>query len=157
MPIVPTATAAVMPMPLKAELPVIVVVVPWSFFTSFEDCITSPDWLTLELLVRVLGGEGGNRLFGELRTDRGLTYGASADLQTFKFAGGFVASTNTRTEATGEALRVLVDQLWRLQREPVRMGEMAGVKDYFTGSFPLAVETPSAPKRSARCTLGVDR
>jgi zinc protease len=105
---------------------------------------TSPDWLNLELLIRVLGGEGANRLFNELRTDRGLTYGASADLQTFKFAGGFVASTNTRTEATGEALRVLVDQMWRLQREPVRQGELRGVKDYYSGSFPLTVETPGA-------------
>lgn len=105
---------------------------------------TSPDWLDLELLIRVLGGEGANRLFAELRTDRGLTYGASADLQTFKFSGGFVASTNTRTDATGEALRVLVDQLWRLQREPVRAGELRGVKDYYAGSFPLTVETPGA-------------
>jgi zinc protease len=105
---------------------------------------TSPDWLDLELLIRVLGGEGANRLFNELRTDRGLTYGASADLQTFKFSGGFVASTNTRTEATGEALRVLVDQMWRLQREPVRQGELRGVKDYYSGSFPLTVETPGA-------------
>jgi len=105
---------------------------------------TSPDWLDLELLIRVLGGEGANRLFNELRTDRGLTYGASADLQTFKYAGGFVASTNTRTEATGEALRVLVDQMWRLQREPVRQAELRGVKDYYSGSFPLTVETPGA-------------
>ena len=105
---------------------------------------TSPDWLDLQLLIRVLGGEGANRLFQELRTDRGLTYGASADLQTFKFSGGFVASTNTRTEATGEALRVLVDQLWRLQREPVRSAELKGVKDYYSGSFPLTVETPGA-------------
>ncbi len=105
---------------------------------------TSPDWLNLELLIRVLGGEGANRLFNELRTDRGLTYGASADLQTFKFSGGFVASTSTRTEATGEALRVMVDQMWRLQREPVRQGELVGVKDYYSGSFPLTVETPGA-------------
>jgi len=105
---------------------------------------TSPDWLNLELLIRVLGGEGANRLFSELRSDRGLTYGASADLQSFKFAGAFVASTNTRTEATGEALRVLVDQLWRLQRESVRTGELRGVQDYYSGSFPLTVETPGA-------------
>lgn len=105
---------------------------------------TSPDWLKLELLIRILGGEGGNRLHNELRENRGLTYGASADLQTFKFAGGFAASTNTRTETTGEAVRVLVDELWKLQREPLRRGELEGVQDYFAGSFPLSVETPSA-------------
>jgi zinc protease len=105
---------------------------------------TSPKWLDLELLIRVLGGEGANRLFGVLRSDRGLTYGASADLQTFKFAGGFVASTNTRTETTGEALRLMIDEMWRLQREKVDERELRGVKDYFQGSFPLTIETPSA-------------
>lgn len=105
---------------------------------------TSPKWLDVELLIRVLGGEGANRLFGVLRSDRGLTYGASADLQTFKFAGGFVASTNTRTETTGEALRLVIDEMWRLQREKVDARELRGVKDYFQGSFPLTIETPSA-------------
>ena len=38
---------------------------------------TSP----FDLAIRILGGEGANRLFGVLRSDRGLTYGASADLQ----------------------------------------------------------------------------
>ena len=105
---------------------------------------TSPKWLDLELLIRVLGGEGANRLFGVLRSDKGLTYGASADLQTFKFAGGFLASTNTRTETTGEALRIVIDEMWRLQREKVDPRELRGVKDYFQGSFPLTIETPSA-------------
>ena len=105
---------------------------------------TSPKWLDLELLIRVLGGEGANRLFGVLRSDRGLTYGASADLQTFKFSGGFVASTNTRTETTGETLRLVIDEMWRLQREKVDARELRGVKDYFQGSFPLTIETPSA-------------
>ena len=105
---------------------------------------TSPKWLDVELVVRVLGGEGANRLFGVLRSDKGLTYGASADLQTFKFAGGFVASTNTRTETTGEALRIVIDEMWRLQREKVDPRELRGVKDYFQGSFPLTIETPSA-------------
>lgn len=105
---------------------------------------TAPRWLDLELAIRVLGGEGANRLFGVLRSDRGLTYGASADLRTFKFSGGFVATTNTRTEATGEALRIMIDELWRLQREKVDPRELRGVKDYFQGSFPLTIETPSA-------------
>ena len=105
---------------------------------------TSSKWLDLELLIRVLGGEGANRLFGVLRSDRGLTYGASADLRTFKFSGGFVASTNTRTETTGEALRLVIDEMWRLQREKVDPRELRGVKDYFQGSFPLTIETPSA-------------
>ena len=35
---------------------------------------TSPKWLDVELLIRVLGGEGANRLFGVLRSERGLLH-----------------------------------------------------------------------------------
>ena len=63
---------------------------------------THPDYVTFDLVIRILGGEGANRLFGVLRSDRGLTYGASADLNTFRTAGVVVAETDTRTSATGE-------------------------------------------------------
>ena len=38
-----------------------------------------PDFLKWDLAVKVLGGEGANRLHRVLRSERGLTYGASAD------------------------------------------------------------------------------
>jgi zinc protease len=94
--------------------------------------------------VRVLGGEGANRLQRVLRSEKSLTYGASADLQALKQAGGLVAETDTRSDATGEALRVVVDEFWRLQREPVHEMELADAKAYMTGSFPLTIETPDA-------------
>ena len=56
-----------------------------------------------------------------LRSERGLTYGASADLNALKDAGDIVADTDTRSETTGEALRLIVDEMWRLQRQ--RVGE----------------------------------
>jgi hypothetical protein len=34
-----------------------------------------PDYLALDLAIKILGGEGGNRLHRVLRSDRGLTYG----------------------------------------------------------------------------------
>ncbi len=105
---------------------------------------TNPDYLTLDMAIRILGGEGANRLFGVLRSDRGLTYGASADLHAFKGAGEMVAQTNTRSPTTGEALRLMVDEFARLQRTPVDARELAGARDFLAGSFPLTVETPSA-------------
>jgi zinc protease len=105
---------------------------------------TSRDFVPVDLAVRILGGEGANRLFGVLRSDRGLTYGASAALQTFKAGGQIVAETDTRSEATGESLRLIVDEFWRLQREAVRVEELRGAQDFLAGSFPLTIETPSA-------------
>jgi zinc protease len=102
------------------------------------------DFMALNLAIRILGGEGSNRLHQVLRTERGLTYGAQADMVTRKESGEITAETNTRSDATGEALRLIVDQFWRLQRERVSEGELAAAKAYMTGSFPLTIETPDS-------------
>jgi len=102
------------------------------------------DFLALELAINILGGEGGNRLHRVLRSDRGLTYGASADVNALNDAGNIVADTDTRSETTGEALRLIVEEFWRLRRQRVRDEELADAKAYLTGSFPLTIETPSA-------------
>jgi zinc protease len=100
------------------------------------------DYMALNLAIRILGGEGSNRLHQVLRTERGLTYGAQADMDTLKESGDFEAETNTRSEATGEVLRVIIDEFWRLQRERVSDRELENAKAYMTGSFPLTIETP---------------
>ncbi len=102
------------------------------------------DYLALDLAIKILGGEGGNRLHRVLRSERGLTYGASADLNALKSSGNIIADTDTRSDSTGEALRLLVDEMWRLQRQRVSERELGDAQAYLTGSFPLTIETPSA-------------
>ena len=63
-------------------------------------------------------------------------------MDTLKETGDFEAETNTRSDATGEVLRLIVDEFWRLQRERVGERELADAKAYLTGSFPLTIETP---------------
>jgi zinc protease len=101
------------------------------------------DYLALDLATKVLGGEGANRLHRVLRSERGLTYGASADFNALKQSGEVVARTNTRPETTGETLRLMVDEVWKLIRDRVGDRELQGAQQYLTGSFPLTIETPS--------------
>ncbi len=101
-----------------------------------------PDYTALDLATKILGGEGANRLHRVLRSERGLTYGASADLETLKQGGDLVAETNTRSETTGEALRLIVDEIGKLQRERVGDTELADAQAYLAGHFPLTIETP---------------
>src|SRR4029453_1237985 len=103
-----------------------------------------PDYLALDLAIKILGGEGGNRLHRVLRSERGLTYGASADLNALKEAGNIVAETETRSEKTAETLGLIVEEIVRLQRQRVQQRELSDAQEYLTGSFPLTVETPSA-------------
>ncbi len=105
---------------------------------------THKDYVAVDMALRILGGEGANRLFGVLRSDRGLTYGASANFRAYKFGGSFIAETDTRSATTGEALRLTVDEFFKLQKEPVDPRELRAAQDYMAGNFPLATETPSA-------------
>jgi zinc protease len=103
-----------------------------------------PDYLALDLAIKILGGEGGNRLHRVLRSERGLTYGAAANIAARKDSGHIVADTDTRTETTAETLRLLVDEIARLQRQRVQRRELEDAQAYLTGSFPLTIETPGA-------------
>lgn len=103
-----------------------------------------PDYEAIDQAVKILGGEGANRLQQVLRSQKQLTYGASADLDTYQWAGAVIAETDTRTETTAEALRVMVDEFTRLQRERVSDGELEGAQDYMVGHFPLTIEVPDA-------------
>jgi len=105
---------------------------------------THPEYLPLDLTIRILGGEGANRLFGVLRSERGLTYGAGAELHTYKTTGAVVAETDTRPSTTGESLRLMVEEFRRLQQERVHVAELEGAQNFIAGNFPLSIETPGA-------------
>jgi zinc protease len=102
------------------------------------------DFLAMDLAVKILGGEGSNRLQRVLRSERSLTYGASADIQALKRTGDIAAETDTRSDSTIEALRVIVDEFSRLQRDRVSERELADAQAYLAGHFPLTIETPDA-------------
>jgi zinc protease len=142
----PAATAAEVPPPTRR---VVVIDRPGAVQTEIRVGLAGlprkhKDYLALDLALKILGGEGGNRLHRVLRSERGLTYGAEAEINALKDAGDIVASTDTRSETTAEALRLIVDEIARLQREPVHPRELGDAQAYLTGSFPLTIETPGA-------------
>lgn len=103
-----------------------------------------PDHMALNLAVNILGGEGSNRLHRVLRSERALTYGAAADMVALRRAGDIEAETDTRSDASSEVLRLLVDEFSTLRRERVNPRELADAQAYLTGHFPLTIETPTA-------------
>ena len=103
-----------------------------------------PDYMALELGMRILGGEGSNRLQQVLRSERGLTYAASADIIARQSSGDLMAEVETRSDATAEALRLMVEEFWRLQRDRVSRRVLGDTQAFLAGSFPLTIETPGA-------------
>lgn len=140
---VPEVTAGAMPEPTRR---VVLIDRPGAVQTEIRAGIIAiprkhDDFMAVNLATKILGGEGANRLQNVLRSERGLTYGASADMDALKQGGAIVAQTDTQTATTGEALRLMIDEFARLPRVPVGQRELAGAQAHLAGSFPLGLET----------------
>jgi zinc protease len=104
-----------------------------------------PDWYGLLVLNHILGGAGQqSRLFSEVREKRGLAYGASSSLRTYRKTTLIVVSTASANERVAEALRVVRGELARLRTNGPTEQELADAKTYLTGSLALALDSSSA-------------
>jgi zinc protease len=102
---------------------------------------SSPDYLALTLANQILGGPASNRLFSDLRGDRGLTYSASSDLNCYLTAGTWVAKTSTRTPETVKAVERVLDEMKRMRDRAITTLELRQAVDYLTGHQALDFET----------------
>ena len=91
---------------------------------------------------QILGGPATNRLFSALRSEHGLTYGASSELLAYRGLGGWVAKTSTRTSETLKAVRMILEQRDRFRdRAPLNL-EVENTQSYLIGHMALEFETP---------------
>lgn len=102
----------------------------------------NPDYIPLLVTNRIFGGGFNSRLSTEVRQKKGLTYGAYSGFDSMKHAGSFVASTSTRTEATIEAAKLVVDLIAQMGSGAVTKEELDFARDYLAGVFPIQSETP---------------
>jgi zinc protease len=102
---------------------------------------SSPDYIALTVANQVLGGPAANRLFSALRTRRGLTYGASSDLNCFESAGTWEAKTFTRTSETNKALKVILDQMRDFHDHEITPSELQTTKSYLIGHLALEFQS----------------
>ena len=105
---------------------------------------TSPDYFSVLLADRVLGGGPSGRLFLNLREDKGYTYGAYSNFGGSKFRGTWVSSSEVRTDVTEGAMKEFMYELNRLRNETVPAEELESAKRAIIGSFALSLEQPTA-------------
>jgi zinc protease len=101
-----------------------------------------PDFIPLVVTNRIFGGGFNSRLSTEVRIRKGLTYGAYSNFESAKQGGSFVAATFTRTEATVEATRLVVDLVNKMATGEVTQAELDFARDYLAGVYPIQSETP---------------
>jgi predicted Zn-dependent peptidase len=102
-----------------------------------------PDYPARFLANTILGGRFTSRLNKVLRTEKGLTYGASSGFDDDRF-GEFLVSTYTETARSEECL-TLAEQLYRkFLAEGLTAEELESAKSYLKGQYaPNNVETGS--------------
>lgn len=101
----------------------------------------NPDYLPLYVANRIFGGGFNSRLSTEVRQKKGLTYGAYSSFNSYLQAGDFSASTFTRTEATVEAAKLMVDLIATMSTGALGPNELDFARDYIAGVFPIQSET----------------
>jgi zinc protease len=105
---------------------------------------SDPDYETMAVMSKILGGGGSGRLFLDLREKKGYTYGAYSSLQAYKEAGAFIANAEVRNEVVLPALDSFFEQFEKVQHESVSQEELQHAKQYLIGIFPLQNETASS-------------
>jgi zinc protease len=100
-----------------------------------------PDYIPVVVMNRIFGGGYNSRLNTEVRVKKGLTYGAFSSFTPHRTAGSFSVSTFTRTEATVEAAKLVVDLISQMSTGDVTPKEMDFARDYLAGVYPIQSET----------------
>jgi predicted Zn-dependent peptidase len=104
----------------------------------------SPDYFSLLLADKILGGGPAARLFLNLREDKGYTYGAYSNFGGSRFRGTWVSSSEVRTDVTEGAMKEFMFELKRLRDEKVSAEELENAKRAIVGGFALSLEQPQS-------------
>jgi zinc protease len=101
-----------------------------------------PDWYAARLVNDILGGGGfRGRLMREIREKRGLAYGVSTELVSFRHAGLILGSVATENARVGQSIALIRAEWRRMRDEGPSQAELDLAKDFLVGSFPLSLDT----------------
>lgn len=101
-----------------------------------------PDWYAAYVMMRVLGGGGlVSRLHEEVREKRGLAYSVYAYLNPYDHAALIMGGVATANQRVAESLRIIRSEWRRMAEQGVGEEELAAVKTYINGSFPLRLDS----------------
>lgn len=102
---------------------------------------TDPDFFRGIVTNSVLGGGYSARLNQEIRTKRGLSYGAGSALEVRRGTGPFIAVTQTKNESGAEVASLLMTELGRLASDSIPDTELTPRKAALIGNYARQLET----------------
>jgi zinc protease len=78
-----------------------------------------------------------------IRDNKGLAYDVSSAFSANILPGSFEVSLQTKNRSANDAVKEILAEIKKIQREPVSDQELNDAKSYLTGSLPLRIDTTS--------------
>jgi len=104
-----------------------------------------PDWVTVEVMNFLLGGDFTSRLTYLIRTQEGLSYTVNSRFSEGAWhPGSFRAVFQTKARSVAYGCRLMLGELKRMQEEPVTEAELAKAKGALINGFPAGFASPEA-------------
>lgn len=107
---------------------------------------SNPDYYAFDLMSQIIGGAGffESRLWQELRQKRGLVYSVSTTFKADRDRGDFEIEMSAAPDKVVPAVRIVRDELLRLQKTPVTATELGEAKTRVVSEALLAQESASS-------------
>lgn len=109
-----------------------------------------PDFHGMQILNAVLGGYFGSRLMTNIREEKGLTYGISSFIMTYKHSGFLIISSDVKAENRELAVKEIHNELKKLREEKIDEQELLLVKNYLIGDMIRNFDGPFATSDNYR-------
>jgi zinc protease len=94
-----------------------------------------PDFQKTLVLNNVLGGFFGSRLMGNIREDKGYTYGIYSYLMNFTSESGWMISTEAGRDVTEDCVKEIYYEMQQLRDEPVDDEELSMTRNSMIGNI----------------------
>jgi predicted Zn-dependent peptidase len=98
----------------------------------------------MRVLDTILGGSSSSRLFQEVREKRGLAYSVYSYTSQYADTGQVALYVGTRPDNVQEAMKVIGDELARLQADGVSEAELKRARENVKGRTVLSMESSAA-------------
>jgi predicted Zn-dependent peptidase len=136
------------PVPAQAETKIHLINRPGSVQTVFQIGSlslerTSPDYVAMSVMNRILGVGPPSRLFLNIREANGYTYSVGSNFSAGKYPGLFTAQSPVRTEVTDGTLREFLNEFKRIRDQKVSPAELENAKRAIIGNFAIQLENPT--------------
>jgi len=103
---------------------------------------SDPDYFSLIVMNKILGGGFTGRLFKNVRSREGLSYSVYGSYSAnYDYPGEFYVGCQTKSEKTVYAIRAMLEEVEKMREAEVTDEELALAKDSFLNSFVFNFDT----------------